>query len=296
MKESRHIVRVALTSVSLIAAICSVAAAQDNGRPVGESKFTKLDDIRVHYSSAGKGKKALVFVHGWACNLNFWRGQAPVFEKKTRVILIDLPGHGQSDKPKISYTQDLFARAVNQVLIDAGVDKAVLVGHSMGTPVIRQFYRKYPEKVLGLVIVDGALRPYGDKNTMEQFVAPLRGPNYKEAAAGFIDGMLGQQITAALKEEIKTSMLNTPQYVAISAFEGMMDPDIWKEDKINVPVLAVLAKSPFWPADIERIYRGIAPNLDYHMWDGVSHFLMMEKPREFSEAVAAFLSKNGLVK
>ncbi|HEU4389113.1 MAG TPA: alpha/beta hydrolase, partial [Blastocatellia bacterium] len=246
--------------------------------------------------TVGKGKQALVFVHGWACNLNFWRDQVPAFEKKTRVILIDLPGHGQSDKPQVSYTQDLFARAVNQVLVDAGVDKAVLVGHSMGTPVIRQFYRKYPEKVLGLVIVDGALRPYGDKKTMEQFVAPLRGPNYKEAAGGFIDTMLGQQLAPALKDEIKSSMLSTPQHVAISAFDGMIDPEIWKDDKINVPVLAVLAKSPFWPADIEQIYRNIAPNLDYHMWDGVSHFLMMEKPREFSEAMAAFLAKNGFVK
>ncbi len=50
------------------------------------------------------------------------------------MITVDLPGHGESDKPQIAYTMDLFARAVEAVMRDAGVDQAVLVGHSMGTP------------------------------------------------------------------------------------------------------------------------------------------------------------------
>ena len=272
--------------------------AEDKDAASGESKFAKLDNLRVHYRIAGKGDQALVFVHGWACNLEFWRAQTPRFDKKMRVILVDLPGHGKSDKPQINYTQDLFAEAINQVLIDAKINKAVLVGHSMGTPVIRQFYRRYPNKTLALVVVDGALRPYGDKSTMEQFVAPLRGPGYKEAAAGFIDMMLGPQMTPALKDEIKTSMLNTPQYVALSAFDGMLDPALWKEtgEKITVPVLAILAKSPFWPPDNEQFFRSVTTNLEYHMWDGVSHFLMMEKPKEFGDTLTAFLVKNRFIK
>jgi pimeloyl-ACP methyl ester carboxylesterase len=190
---------------------------------------------------------------------------------------------------------DLFARAVDAVLRDAGVDRAVLVGHSMGTPVIREFYRKYPQKTLALVIVDGGLRAFGDKKLMDAFIAPLRGPNYKEQASKFIDGMMGPQVPAALREEIKTSMLATPQYVAISAMEGMADEAIWKQDKINVPVLAILAKSPFWPADNEQFFRGLAPTLDYQMWEGVTHFLMMEKPKEFNDAVIAFLRSQRLL-
>ena len=84
--------------------------------------------------------------------MNFWRMQVPAFETKSRVIAIDLPGHGRSDKPQIDYTMDLFARAIDAVLRDAKVDRAVLVGHSMGVPVVRQFYRKYPEKTRALVI------------------------------------------------------------------------------------------------------------------------------------------------
>jgi pimeloyl-ACP methyl ester carboxylesterase len=262
----------------------------------GDSRFAKLDGRQIHYENHGKGREAIVLIHGWTCDLGFWRGQIPDLARRGRVIAVDLPGHGRSDKPEIAYSMDLFARAVDAVLKDAGVDRAVLIGHSMGTPVARQFYRNYPKKTLGLVIVDGALRPFGDKKMMDSFIAPLRGPDYKVQAARFIDGMMGPEVPAALREQIKTSMLSTPQHVAISAMEGMADESIWKQDKIEVPVLAVLAKSPFWPADTEQFFRSIAPNLDYQMWVGVSHFLMMEKPREFNDAVAAFLAKNGLLK
>src|SRR6266404_5911527 len=98
------------------------------------------DGARVHYESYGKGKDAVVFIHGWTCDLSFWRGQAPVYQKH-RSLLIDLPGHGQSDKPEVSYTQERFARAVDAVMRDAGVDRAVLVGHSMGGPVALTFLR-----------------------------------------------------------------------------------------------------------------------------------------------------------
>jgi pimeloyl-ACP methyl ester carboxylesterase len=260
------------------------------------SQYATMDGARIHYKSIGSGREAIVLVHGWTCNMNFWRLQAADLAARSRVIAIDLPGHGSSDKPQLTYSMDLFARAVDAVLRDAKVDRAILVGHSMGTPVIRQFYRKYPEKTLALVIVDGGLRPFGKKEQMEMFIAPLRGPNYKEAAARFVDGMLGPVKTAELRQEIKSSMLATPQHVAVGAMEGMADDTIWGEDKINVPVLAILAKSPFWAADNEQFFRSLAPALDYQMWEGVSHFLMMEKPVEFNQAVAAFLMKNRLLK
>jgi pimeloyl-ACP methyl ester carboxylesterase len=107
----------------------------------GESKFAKLDGARIHYKSYGKGNEALVLVHGWTCNLDNWRDQIPDLAKRNRVIALDLPGHGQSDKPEIKYTMDLFANAIDAVMRDAKVERAVIVGHSMGTPVARQFYR-----------------------------------------------------------------------------------------------------------------------------------------------------------
>ena len=263
---------------------------------MGESRWTKLEGARIHYVNYGKGSEALVLIHGWTCNLDNWRDQIPDFAKRSRVIAIDLPGHGQSEKPQLTYSMDLFARAVDAVLRDAKVKRAVLVGHSMGTPIARQFYREYPEKTLAIVIVDGALRPFGDKAMMDRLIAGFRGPNYKETGAQMFAAMTGPNLSAEARERIKASFSNTPQHVIVSAMEGMAEASIWGEDKINVPVLAILAKNPFYPANIEESYRSIAPKLDFRMWEGVGHFIMMEKPKEFNEAVLAFLDKNKLLK
>ena len=165
--------------------------------------------------------------------------QTPAFAAKSRVLAVDLPGHGASDKPQqVAYTMDLFARAVEAVMRDAGVKRAVLVGHSMGTPVVRQFYRRYPEKTLALVIVDGGLRPFAPRERMEPFIASLRGPNYREAAERVVDGIVQAVKSEALRAEIRAAMLATPQHVAVGAMEGMMEESVWKEDQIKVPVLA----------------------------------------------------------
>jgi pimeloyl-ACP methyl ester carboxylesterase len=280
----------------LLALTLASAALAEKSAPKAQSRFAKLDGARIHYVNYGKGREALVLVHGWTSNLEFWRDQVSELAKRNRVIAIDLPGHGLSDKPQIVYSMDLFARAVDAVLRDAHVDRAVLVGHSMGTPVVRQFYRKYPQKTLAIVIVDGALRPFGDRKMMEGFIAGFRGPNYKVAGGQMFAAMKGPLLSAEDQERIKASFLNTPQSVLVSAMEGMADDSIWGADKINVPVLAIMAKSPFYPADIEQSFRGIAPNLDFQMWEGVGHFLMMEKPKQFNDAVIAFLDKNALLK
>lgn len=300
MKQKLKIALVTVTAMALLFIAASVTDARagqsEKSLDTAASHYAMLDGSRVHYKSVGKGDRALIFVHGWTCDMDFWRLQVPAFAGKTRVIAVDLPGHGQSDKPKVDYTMELFARAIDAVMRDAKVTTATLVGHSMGTPVIRQFYRKYPQKTLALVIVDGALRPFGTKEQRESFLAPLRGPNYKETASGMVDFMLGAIKSAELRRQIKDSMLATPQHVAVSAMDEMNVEALYTPDKINVPVLAIMAKSQFLAADNEQFFRSLAPNLDYQVWDGVSHFLMMEKPSEFNEALASFLVKNGLLK
>lgn len=277
--------------ISFLFALVLVSAAS----AVAQEKYAKLDTTKIHYVSEGKGKDAIVLVHGWTCNLTNWRDQIPELSKRARVLALDLPGHGFSDKPQVKYDMDLFAAAIDAVMKDAGVERAVLVGHSMGTPVVRQFYRKYPQKTLAIVIVDGALRPFGTKEQREQFMAPLRGPKYKEAGVQMFSGMAAT-LSEADKERIRSSFLATPQHVIVSAMDAMGDDSIYGTDKINVPVLAILAKSPFWQPDTEQFYRSVAPDLDYQMWDGVSHFLFMDKPKEFNAAVIAFVDKKNLLK
>jgi pimeloyl-ACP methyl ester carboxylesterase len=282
--------------ISLFAAAVLSSTALSQAKESASDHFVKLDAMRVHYQNYGEGKEAIVFIHGWSCNLNFWKANIPAFTKQSRVIAVDLPGHGESDKPQVTYSMDLFARAVDAVLQDAKVERATLVGHSMGTPVIRQFYRKYPGKTRALVIVDGNLRPFGNPEQMKQFMEPLRGPKYKEQAElmiGFISQSVKDKKTV---DEIRASMMSTPQHVMVGAMDAMMDDAIWKQDKINAPTLAVMAKQPQWTAEYETFVRELVPGIDYQMWEGVSHFLMMDEPQKFNDVVLAFLKKNKLIK
>lgn len=283
-------IRALFAIMALVVAATTTAVAFD-----GESQYAKLDGARIHYQSYGKGREALVLVHGWGCNLGHWRDQIPDLAKRNRVIALDLPGHGLSDKPQVSYSMDLFANAIDAVMREAKVERAVVAGHSMGTPVARQFYRKYPAKTLGIIIVDGGLRPFGTKEMREQFLAMFRAPNYKEAGAQMFAQMIGS-LPAAEQERVKSSFANTPQHVLVSAMENMNQDSLYGPDKMNVPVFAILAKSPFWQPDTEEFFRSIAPDFEMQWWEGVGHFLMMEKPKQFNDAVIAFLNKKALLK
>ena len=261
------------------------------------SHFVELDGMKVHYQSYGAGKEAVVFIHGWTCDLTFWRGQAPVYEKR-RSLLIDLPGHGKSDKPEVAYSQDLFARAVEAVMRDAQVEKATLVGHSMGTPVALQFLRRYPEKAAALVIVDGFI-PLPPKDEAEEkqraeqsaaFVKTYRDPDYRTAMVKLIDSMFGEQATVAMKDEIRTKMLRAPQHVAASAMEGMIALRPLTETWPQLPALAVMTRRPN-RGNYEEFLRARFPKIRYQEWENAGHFLMMEEPDKFNAALAEFLDQ-----
>src|SRR5262245_57244037 len=143
-----------------------------------EASAATVDGMKINSSSVGTGP-TIVFVHGWTCDSSSWTGQVPAFSKDHRVITLDLPGHGQSGSPKDGkLSMDLFARAVEAVRAEAGADRIVLVGHSMGAPVIRQYAHLYPDHVAGLVAVDGPLdvRPFAAANLPPGFPPPLTGP------------------------------------------------------------------------------------------------------------------------
>jgi pimeloyl-ACP methyl ester carboxylesterase len=250
------------------------------------SKFAKSGEMKVHYKSLGDGKTAVVFIHGWCCDHSVWRDQAAAFNGKARLLFVDLPGYGKSDQPKVDYTMALFARGVDAVLQDASVDQAVLVGHSMGTPIVRECYRLHPRKTKALVFVDGALRPFStDPAVLKKIGAMFKEDTFKETAPKFLGGMLGPNLPAPAKELIERLIANTSPRVAISSMNGMMDEKIWKDDQVKVPSQALMAKSPFWTEEYKEFAKKLVPDLDYREFDGTGHFLFMEKPAEFNTAV-----------
>jgi pimeloyl-ACP methyl ester carboxylesterase len=266
--------------------------------PAGKSHFASFGTNKIHYVTVGTRRQTAVFVHGWSGNVGFWREQVPALADKARLILIDLPGHGQSDKPRTDYTMDFFASAVLAVMRDARVDKATLVGHSMGAPVICRVYAQAPEKIAALVAVDGILRrPSINPEQAEQFVGPYRTPGYREHATRFINSMFPNPGTEVLRDRVSSEMLATPQYVMLGAMEGMFGPGqpAWDLPKVNVPVLVINAKNPMWTAEYETYIRSLSPQTDYRVIEGVGHFLMLEQPAEFNTVLTEMLRKFDLV-
>ncbi len=284
--------------VLLLTAALSTPLALQAAQAKPEDRYAKFDKMKVHYQNYGKGDEALIFVHGWTCNLTFWKANLPAFADQARVIAIDLPGHGQSEKPEIAYTMKLFAQSVEAVMRDAKVGKATLIGHSMGAPVLWQFYRQFPEKTRALVIVDGGLKAMGTRESMKPFLDPLRLPTYRSSAERAVEFLTQGMKDPKVRAEVKTAMVNAPQHVMLSAFEGMLDPTIWPTatEKINVPLLALMAVNQNWNSGYEKYVRELAPGIEYQTWQGVSHFLMMDEPQKFNETVLAFLKKNNLLK
>ena len=261
------------------------------------SHFATLDGNKIHYLSFGQGDMAVVFIHGWTCDSTFWKAQAPIYENR-RSLLIDLPGHGQSDKPEIPYTMELFARAVDAVMTDAKVGKATLVGHSMGTPVAIQYLRMHPERVAGIVIVDGFVpQPPKDDADREKRRAqamgrsrPFRAPEYRNYAKRAIGSMFTPQTDPALREEIEAKMLSTPQHVMASAMEGMNAMPPLAENYPELPVMAVMVKRDS-SSQYETFLRQHFDLVGYQDFDDAGHFLMMEKPDSFNKILQEFLDR-----
>jgi pimeloyl-ACP methyl ester carboxylesterase len=285
-----------IAAVVAFVVLACASSAQPDVMADAPSRWAKGPTGRIHYKSWGRGKEALVFIHGWSCDMSYFAEQIPHFADRMRVIAIDLPGHGASDKPEVEYTQTLFAESVRRVLDDARVRRAVLVGHSMGMPVARQFCRLYPERTAGIVSLDGSVKAMiTDQKTIDTIMTNLRGPGYKATATYMIEGMLAKAPDTPYKTHIREVMLATPQHVVASAASGMFDISLWNDDPISVPVLLIHARNPLWNEDYETYAHKIIPKLDYVVLDGVSHFLHTEKPAEVNALIDAFLVKNQLL-
>ena len=202
-----------------------------------------VDGIQLHYSTNGKGPGTIIFVHGWTCDETSWQSQVPALAGDFRVITIDLPGHGRSGSPKDGkLSMDLFARAIEAVRSEAKADRVVLAGHSMGTPVIIQYARLYPQHTIGLVFVDGSVSPMPSSGmpSADRFA----GPGGLKAREVMSRGMFSSATTPEMQKHILSMMLGAPEATVAGAMEAMQDPSIWKDDVFTQPILGLYADDP----------------------------------------------------
>jgi pimeloyl-ACP methyl ester carboxylesterase len=272
--------------------VALAVAAQDS-----PSHFAPFAGVRVRYESYGEGRDAVVFIHGWTCDLTFWRGQAPVYGTH-RSLLIDLPGHGQSDMPKAAYPVEYFARSIDAVMRDAGVDRATLVGHSLGGPIAYTFLRLYPEKAKALVLVDavvsvpegGARALKAQQETYARRARNLSGPEGDKNFGRQVDAMFSEATPPDLREQIRMKMFTTPEHVRVAAVTSASKLAPPPPGEIfRLPALAIQTAQNGTDARAAAMRR-IFPQLRVVKWEGHGHFLMMEDPARFNEELEKFLA------
>ncbi len=251
-------------------------------------QFADLNGSKVHYTVDGEGPVAIVEIHGWTCNASFWRLQTAAFAKEYRVISIDLPGHGQSDAPNgIDYTIEHFADGVEAVLKHAAVERAVVIGHSMGVPVAVKVLRDNPAVVQALVAVDGPIWKF-KRATVPPWLLQMQ-RDYRTTAGNFIDSMFVTNTPLFLRAEIKRKMLLTSPYVGVNALQVMGNSDVWLKGPVKAPVLAITATRRARYDDRKRQHQEVFANLQYEFWGEAGHFLMMEQPERFNRLVLGFV-------
>ncbi|MFA5902723.1 MAG: alpha/beta hydrolase [Desulfobacula sp.] len=287
----------AFLSVAAILLLCLGAAPAHASWPL---TAVSDDGTPISYEVQGKGDPALVFVHGWSCDARYWRAQVPYFEKKYKVVTVDLAGHGHSGSGRDRYTMKAFGEDVAAVVKAMEARKVILVGHSMGGIVIAEAARLMPDRVLGLIGVDTLQNieyPMTGEE-LEKMTAPLK-QDFHAGCRAFVRSMMLPSKDPRLSEWIVADMSAARPDTALSAMNEMMALYISGDaarlfDAVRLPVICVNAD--LWPGNPDANRRHM---LSYETITikGADHFLMMNRSDEFNpaleKAVKKISAKNG---
>jgi pimeloyl-ACP methyl ester carboxylesterase len=144
-----------IPALLLVSSFALAAPAED---PL--SRWVTVDGMSIHYLEAGEASAdgpLLLMVHGWCGSAEDFRPLMLSLPSGMRVLAVDLPGSGLSAKPDIAYDLPLFLRALAGFCDSLGLDRFILVGHSMGGQISVHFASLWPQKVEKLVLI----APYG---------------------------------------------------------------------------------------------------------------------------------------
>jgi pimeloyl-ACP methyl ester carboxylesterase len=118
-------------------------------------KRVKGDGALINLAMWEGAGKPILCVHGITANCRCWDALADALTPKYRVFAMDLRGRGGSDRPPQGYSLEYHMRDINCLLNDLGIDRAVIMGHSLGAFIGLAFAAEYPDRVDRLILVDG---------------------------------------------------------------------------------------------------------------------------------------------
>ena len=116
-------------------------------------KFIMAGDTALHICDSEKGDRTVVLLHGYLENMLVWEEFIPLIYKDVRVVVLDIPGHGISEVKGEVHTMDYLADVVAGALDALQIEKAYIVGHSMGGYVALSVCERHPNRVAGVVLL-----------------------------------------------------------------------------------------------------------------------------------------------
>jgi pimeloyl-ACP methyl ester carboxylesterase len=259
----------------------------------------------VHYLRAGTGAPPVVFVHGFGCSHEDWGLQIEFFRKTNEVVACDLRGHGLTPGRPHECSIVHYGGDVAALLAVLNLEKLFLVGHSMGCRVVLEAARLAPERVAGLVLIDGSRLASGDPDAAE---SAARASIEKSGYAAFGENLFRQMFftSSPLAEAIITRAMRQPAEIGSALWPRMARWDAGEMDAalaaVRSPLMAIqsttrdpvlLKRAPLDAGDTSpwlELLRKAVPGARIEIIPGVGHFTQLEAADRVNRLIAGFAS------
>lgn len=255
----------------------------------------QINGITLAFNDQGAGLP-LVFLHAFPLNRTMWADQEKSLSSQFRVITIDLRGHGESDAPLWRYTLDQAANDVIGLLDHLSIQQAVFIGLSMGGYILFALYRKYAERVKGLVLADTRAQADTAEGTAARFqMAQTAYRNGPSAVADIMIPKLLSPATMQTKPELVRRVRRMIEGNQISGIAGDLMAMAERPDsvpllkQITCPIQIIVGELDVQTPPAEaRLMAGRIPNAHLAIIPAAAHLSNLEQPDSFSEIVRAF--------
>lgn len=259
--------------------------------------LAQVNGMTLAFNDQGSGFP-LVFLHAFPLNRSMWTEQENALSSQFRVMTIDLRGHGESDAPLWHYTLDQAADDVCGLLDHLSIKQAVFVGLSMGGYILFAFYRKYAERVKGMVLAD--TRAQADTEDGKRARFEMAQIAYKRGSSAIADIMIPKLLspgTIQTRPELVQRVRGMIEGNQVSGIAGDLMAMAQRPDsvpflqQIHCPTQIIVGELdvPTPPADARLMSESI-PNARPAIIPGAGHLSNLEQPDRFNEIVRAFVS------
>ena len=245
--------------------------------------------LSLYYERAGSGEPEFLFVPGWCCDHTAFQPQFDHFARAHAVTSLDLRGCGQSDAPENGYGIRDFAEDIAQFCAAVGIERPVVLGHSLGGMIAIELGALYPALPSALVLVDpGPIDPLPETVEFYRgFAEQLEGPDAEEIRRAYVHDMGARD--EELARWIAELMCAVPLPIAAAVIRGVTE---WNGRdpfaRCRVPVL-LLRAGLGEPPDALRL-RAIKPDLEVGITVGAGHFHHLEVPAQVNAMIERFLA------